>query len=354
MRKISIIIVLLAMLVMGSGCSNNKDNVSMPNGLEAPNGMDYSTNEEYLNLLSDDTKLSFLVDGDYFEVPFPVAKLVEAGWTVDADPLNSITIESYQDELVWFSKGNVGIDVRVYNATEQTITADEGDVYYVTISTYAEPRDFMDTVLIKGGIGLYTSAYTASEKLVFEGDETYGTFYLDETKNRYCLFEYMNGLIYKIVFADFNLPVEEPIETPVDDNQTPTTPVTPVVDPSEEYKKKAEKNTNVYSGNIGRINGSLLAGNIKPGTAFHISGEVVDIVLVIGAGTVVNIIKTSDGEYFGLDSKDVKLPVGSQVEFWGTTTRTYLKSSEDYPGMGVFTPVIVNVDGTEIYNTIKD
>ena len=170
-----------------------------------------------------------------------------------------------------------------------------------------------------------------------------------------CLFEYVDGLIYKIVFADFNLPADEPIETPVDDNQTPTTPVTPVVDPSEEYKKKAEENTNEYSDNIGRINGSLLAGNIKFGTAFHISGEVVDSIIVIGAGTVyVDIIKTSDGKYFGLDSKDVTLPVGSQVEFWGTTTRTYLQSNKDYPGMGVFTPVIVDVDGTEIYNTIKD
>ena len=79
-----------------------------------------------------------------------------------------------------------------------------------------------------------------------------------------------------------------------------------------------------------------------------------NIVLVFATGTVVNIIETSDGKYFGLDSRDVKLSVGSQVEFWGTTTRTYLKSNEDYPGMGVFTPVIVNVDGTEIYNTIKD
>lgn len=118
-------------------------------------------NEEYLSLLSDDTKTDFILLDTYFCLPCPLSEFEENGWKIEA---SQDKMQAHSTMSVKVIKGNRKDNCVLANLSDGDICISEATVvrmYFDDYKRYDSSYGLLgiggNQVVIKRGINLYTS-----------------------------------------------------------------------------------------------------------------------------------------------------------------------------------------------------
>ena len=314
-----------------------------------------SSNEEYLALLDNDDKFDFILEGEYYEMPFELSLLIKKGWEIDEyyseREMIELDYKEYSDFITYYKDGYV-LTVQTFNPYEETIFAYQGLVYSLSLARFESAEEIEDFIVIKNGITMGTSIKTVAKETGCDSKtrecsylyvpsipEARYSFDYDSKSSRIRTIE-MNYNISELGYISYKdgdkveLSVEEKIAN---------------------YKNQAYENTNKYlPDKYDQLLAEIKKSNYKE-IQIYLKGTVIDTYEAVSDSSsfekTVYIVESKDGYYFAIEFSMKSLyefEIDDEIEIWANVTPNYLSDSR---GELIIVAVsIVNVDGIEDYN----
>ena len=314
-----------------------------------------SSNAEYVELLSDDEKLDFILDGVYYEIPFKVSQLTENGWNIYENHEDLEFAELEPEEFIAFliyQKNNNFITISIFNQGEETISASEGEVYQIDFKIHKDESN-KDFLVITKGIIIGSDAKTVAKALNVSASKASDSqfIYLSNGFDDYYILRYDDKAMVKeisILYDIYDLHYSSYEQNNIEEDRD-------VEQEIADYKEKAVKNTNEYLPSnydqlMDEINTS--AYKVKP---IYVKGTVIEYYTAISdkssSEKYVYIFESEDGYYFASEFNilnHIKYEIGDEVEIWGNVMHVQLNDSRG--ALFVVDGRIVILNGEEIIN----
>ena len=341
MKKICIMCFVCLMIF--SGCSSDKKK-------------SFSDNKEYLSLLSNSQKADFVLDGQYYEIPFQISQLLENDWVYSSSneyEMEGLLIPNSNYLKVTFEKGNNKIIIDATNYSDEVVIFSDLMVTMVYYKPNSHGKtDFMVT---KDGVTIGTikdeinSFYAKNEQ--FTIDNYNPTYQANETDSI--------SFSYSVATSSNKEQNVDSIRVTHKSNETlAATQYYPSdYNSIDEYKNHVIEETKKYlPNNYNQIVidiSKLIISNIT------FKGTVIDKFEAISENNkysyTIFLIKDQSGKIFGILFGEMfevpPIAINQSIVVYGNTYKVY----EDENGVlfPIINPKYIESDGEEIYNKVS-